>query len=88
MNCLICGSEYERGSTRMVTKKGDALLIYVRCKSCKSPSLGLITRNGTGSVITMGILTDLDYKESVEMVNRGPITVDEAIDTHQTNWKI
>ncbi len=88
MNCLICGDEYKKGNMRVVARKGDAMLVHVNCKTCKNPTLGLITRSGSNSVVTMGLLTDLDYEEAVEMIDRGPITVDEVLDTYQTNWKI
>lgn len=83
--CPVCGEQYLRGSAKTVTTNSKALLIHIRCHYCMSATLAMVTKNDRGgSVVTMGMLTDLSYQEAAEIAHKQPITVDEVLDIYKS----
>ena len=84
LQCPVCNKKYAQESTRVIGGRKGALLVHIKCHSCKSSSLAIISRQGgAGSMISVGMLTDLDYDEAREKLSQEPITVDEVLDVHQ-----
>lgn len=83
--CSVCGQQYLRGSAKTVSTNEKAFLIYVKCHHCMSATLAMVTKNNKrGSVVTMGMLTDLSFEEASEMVKMQPISIDEVLDIYKT----
>ncbi len=84
LNCPICGKKYGYRSARVVQSNQDAFLVHVYCKHCKSASLAVISRSGgTENMMAMGMMTDLDYQEACELLQKKPIDSDEVIEAYQ-----
>ena len=87
LSCPICEKKYERGSIRLVLEKKDFSLLHIRCNFCGNSSLAVYSKQtqGSGGIITMGIMTDLDYEEACQFSSKRPIAVDELLDFYKAN---
>ena len=85
MKCSICGKKYGEKSIKIVQSKKDAILVHVNCNFCQSSSLAVINKGmqNNDSIVTLGILTDLDYEEACSVLKREPISSDEVLDLYE-----
>lgn len=84
-HCPVCGEQYLRGSAKTVMTNSKALLIHIQCHYCISATLAMVTKNDKGrNVVMIGMLTDLSYQESAEMMHKQPITADEVLDIYRS----
>ncbi len=85
MKCSICGKKYGKQSIKIVQNKKDAMLVHVSCGFCQSASLAVVNKgiHNNDSVVTLGILTDLDYEEACSFLRREPISSDEVLDLYE-----
>jgi hypothetical protein len=86
MKCSICGRKYGKQSIKVVQNKKDAMLVHVNCDFCRSASLAVINKGlqDNDNIVTLGILTDLDYEEACSVLKRDPISFDEVLDLHES----
>ncbi len=86
MKCSICGKKYGKKSINVVQNKKDAMLVHVNCDFCQSSSLAVINKGvqNNDSIVTLGILTDLDYEEACNLLRREPISFDEVLDMYES----
>ncbi len=84
MNCSICGKKYGKQSIKVVQNKKDAMLVHVNCDFCQSASLAVIKKSlqNNDNMVTLGILTDLDYEEACNVLRREPISLNEVLDLY------
>jgi len=87
MKCSICGTKYGKQSIKVVQNKKDAMLVHVNCDSCRSASLAVINKGiqNNDNIVTLGILTDLDYEEACNVLRKEPISSDEVLDLYEGN---
>ena len=85
MKCSICGKKYGEKSIKVVQNKKDSMLVYVSCDFCQSSSLAVINKGmqNNNNIVTLGILTDLDYEEVCNVLKKEPISSDEVLDLYK-----
>lgn len=85
IKCSICGKKYREKSIKIVQNKKEAMLVHVSCDFCHSSSLAVINKgmHGGENMVTLGILTDLDYQEACEFLRKEPISLDEVLDLYK-----
>lgn len=85
MKCSICGKRYGKQSIKIVQNKKDSMLVHVNCDFCRSASLAVINKGipNNETMVTLGILTDLDYEEACSVLRREPISPDEILDLYE-----
>ena len=86
MKCSICGKKYGNQSIKVVQNKKDAMLVHVNCDFCRSASLAVINKgvHNNDNIVSLGILTDLDYEEACNVLKRKPISSDEVLDLYES----
>ena len=83
--CPVCGEQYLRGSAKTVSTNSKYFLVHIICPHCMSATLAMVSKSDkNGSVVTMGILTDLNYEEASEMMQMQPISVNEVLDIYKS----
>ena len=81
VNCSVCGKNYQTGNAKVVGNMNNSLVIHIHCGNCYSSTITIISRNSTGeNMMTMGMLTDLNYQEAVESMKLRAIDADEVLD--------
>ncbi len=84
MHCPSCGVKFPQDGANIIGRKNNSLLIHFSCEKCQGASLALVAKNEiSGNLITMGMLTDLDYEEAVKIMQEKPITIDEVLDIYE-----
>ncbi len=85
MKCSICGKKYGKKSINIVQNKKDSMLVHVNCDFCRSSSLAVINKGiqNNDSIVTLGILTDLDYEEACNVLRKDPISFDDVLDIYE-----
>ncbi|MCL5008911.1 MAG: hypothetical protein M1400_01055 [Patescibacteria group bacterium] len=89
LKCPVCGQKYNLDQTRIIDSRqseafGEAtILIHSDCNKCKSSVMFNIEVKGP-EVFSVGMVTDLTRHDSSRFKNRGPISVDEVINIHQS----
>lgn len=82
--CPVCNQKYAKNASRTVATKGSSVIMHMTCSSCKSTSLAMVSNNkGAEGVVTMGMLTDLSYDETLDRIKNGPITADEVLEIRE-----
>lgn len=80
-SCPVCFKQYKKGSAKVAGNKNNSLVVHVCCDSCKHASMLMISKGPTGeSTITVGMLTDLNYQETLDSLSLEAIDVDEVLD--------
>lgn len=86
INCPVCGSEYKNNDTGVVKAKDSAMLVHASCSHCQSSFLAMVTKGyETEGMVSMGMLTDLDYEEACRFLGGEPVTADEVLDLYEKN---
>lgn len=81
VNCGICDELYQAGNAKVVGSRNNSLVVHIHCDNCQSSTLTIISKSPTGeNIITMGMLTDLDYEEAVESMVMKAIDANEVLD--------
>ncbi len=82
--CPVCNRRYAKNASRTVATKGSSVIMHMTCSSCKSASLTMVSGGkGSEGVVTMGMLTDLSYDETLERIKDGPISADEVLELRE-----
>jgi predicted nucleic-acid-binding Zn-ribbon protein len=83
-DCPVCGKNYGRKEAKIIDVRKNTLLVHTNCSQCKSNFLALISKNiAGGTMITMGMLTDLNFEEANWMLDQNPVSADEVLDLHE-----
>ncbi len=81
VNCGVCSELYRTGNAKVVGSRNNSLVVHIHCDKCQSSTLTIISKSPTGeNIITMGMLTDLDYGEAVKSMQMKAIDADEVLD--------
>lgn len=87
LGCAACGKKNSQSSIRVVSARQNSLLIHSHCSHCESSSLAIISKGAVDQqqgVVSMGVLTDLDYDEACQLLDKEPISIDEVLDVHES----
>lgn len=80
--CPICSSVYDSKEAKLFAKNDTATLVHLTCSNCVSYFVAMILVVGQG-VSTVGMVTDLSFKDVNRLFRKDPITMDEIIDGHE-----
>jgi hypothetical protein len=88
VNCPVCGNKYQEKNARVIQAKQSALLVHAECDHCLSNFLAVVSKGYENeSVVTMGMLTDLNYEEARYFLRNSPVTADEVLDLYEEKKK-
>jgi len=89
-SCPICGKKYNKHSVHVVSEKDDGVLIHIRCSFCEVASLAVLPKKGNHEgmperTATVGTLTDLNYDEACDLLQKEPISINEVLDVYKND---
>ncbi|MFO7807232.1 MAG: hypothetical protein R6V40_02290 [Candidatus Moraniibacteriota bacterium] len=88
INCPVCGNKYQEKNARVVQAKRSAVLVHASCEHCLSSFLAVVSNKPeVEGMVTMGMLTDLNYNEAYYFLRAHPVTADEVLDLYEENKK-
>lgn len=88
INCPVCGRKYREENARVVQMKRSAMLVHTSCGFCSSASLAVVARGQEAEgMVTMGMLTDLDYGEACQFLRNQPVSADEVLELYEKGRK-
>lgn len=85
LDCPVCKTRYEKGRTRIVSGKQNAILVHTNCQKCNTNSLAMLSRGGLvgEGMVTMGMITDLYYDEALQLLDQDPVSSDEVLEAYE-----
>lgn len=78
----MCHSAYEPSEVRLLGEKGTTRLFHCTCGSCKHAVLAVVLE-ASGSVSSVGLMTDMEVQDALRFQQVGPVTTDECIAFHR-----
>jgi len=87
--CPICSHSYPTEAVKFFLKKETSSLVHSTCSNCQSAFVAMIMTLGKG-VSSVGMVTDLDFKDVQRLYDKQSITLDEVIEGYEMfekgNW--
>jgi len=81
-NCPVCGHSYSLKKAKLFINKESAQLVHVTCGKCKGYFMAMVVVLGKG-ISTVGMVTDLSYKDMKRLHEIRPIEIDEVIEGYE-----
>lgn len=81
-HCPLCQAAYSETHVRLLGEKGSSRLFHCSCKACGHSLLAVIMEN-SGSVSSIGLVTDLEIQDAVRFRDASPISTDECVIAHR-----
>ena len=81
-HCPLCSSAYQTSAIQLLGERGTTRLFHCTCGRCGHAVLAVVLQN-SGSVSSMGLVTDMEVQDAIRFQGRGPVTSDECIQFHQ-----
>ncbi|MEK7116481.1 MAG: hypothetical protein AAB879_03740 [Patescibacteria group bacterium] len=81
-HCPLCQAAYPSSDVRLLGEKGTLRLFHCTCNSCGHAVLAVVLET-SGSVSSVGLVTDLEVSDAFHFQNAKPVTSDECITFHQ-----
>lgn len=80
--CPLCQTAYKHGEIRLLGQSGARRMFHCRCRSCSHAFLTIIMET-SGSVSSIGMITDMGADDAVRLQSATPLTDDMCILAHQ-----
>lgn len=80
--CPLCDARYTPTHVHLLGERGDTTVLHMTCNKCQNGILALVLANQVG-VSSVGVVTDLTYKDALATQHARALTIDDVIDTHQ-----
>ena len=84
-HCPVCHLQYNPVEAKILGEIDNAHLIYIKCQNCSAAVLALISTNHFG-ISSIGLLTDLDGSEVLNIKNREAVDASDVLDVWQSNY--
>ncbi len=81
-HCPLCQSAYPTSLIRLLGERGTMRLFHCTCNSCGHAVLAVVLET-SGSVSSVGLVTDLEVTDALRFQNARPVTGDECIAIHR-----
>ena len=81
-HCPLCQAAYAEQHVRLLGEKGTSRMFHCSCRSCGHALLAVIVET-SGSVSSVGLVTDLEIQDAVRFRDATPITADECVGAHR-----
>lgn len=79
--CPLCETEYNPTEAKELGEKGDARLLHITCKGCSNSFIALMLLN-QGGVSSVGLITDLSYKDVMKFKDSPSVDTDDVLEVH------
>lgn len=83
MHCPACGKKSSQEELKVLGGEDDAALIHLTCANCWAASLAVTSRDNNNQVMTVGMLTDLNREEALDLLSKKALSVDEVLDMYE-----
>ena len=80
--CAICENSFEQCDFIVLEEQDQKTTFHATCAKCKTSTLIFLT-TAQGSIVGLGVATDLDGQEVRQVFGRDAISADEVIDMHE-----
>ncbi|TAN33244.1 hypothetical protein EPN28_02835 [Patescibacteria group bacterium] len=80
--CTVCGRAYGSGKMKILKNEKKSRLLHATCAFCNSHFMAMLMKMG-GGMSTIGMVTDLSLNDSRRLLDKAPITVNEAIEGYK-----
>lgn len=81
-HCPVCGRDY-KSAGKLFINESDARFVHFTCASCQSHFMAMVMMMPKG-MSTVGMITDLNFKDIQKLYKLSPLTIDETIEGHKT----
>ncbi len=82
--CPICNQRHKKEDIKLVNENKDSALVHIYCRKCKNSSLAVFSKEAPERIASMGIMTDLNYKEACQISQREPISSDDVLSVYES----
>lgn len=80
--CPICKKSYLEDAVKHVGQDRGAELYHCSCKGCGHAMMAVVLEQA-GLVSSIGMLTDLEVSDALQLSKTNPITKDECVKIHR-----
>jgi hypothetical protein len=80
-HCPVCQGEYPKDGGSVLEEKQEARLLHLTCTKCRHAVIALVVTTSFG-VSSVGMLTDLNFKDGIRLKTKGAITENELLSFH------
>ncbi len=81
-HCPVCGHNYKVETAKVFANKSKAKFVHFTCGHCQSHFMAMIMTMSKG-MSTVGMVTDLSFKDVKKLHKMSPLTIDETIEAHK-----
>ncbi len=79
--CPLCETHYNPMEAKQLGASGEVRLLHITCKGCSNSIIALVTV-GSGGVSSVGLITDLTYRDVVKFRSSNAVEADDVLDVH------
>lgn len=79
--CPLCEASYNPREARILEEEKDGHLLHIECGNCHNAIIALVVVS-TAGVSSVGLVTDLGYREVGAFRDAPAISTDDVIDAH------
>ena len=76
--CPLCKTKFNFSQVKIVAEKKDSFLIHTDCRKCRCSILTSLVKSQMG-ISSIGLITDLTYKDVLKFKGAKPISADDTI---------
>lgn len=81
-HCPLCQTAYPASEIRLLGERGTMRLFHCTCSTCGHAVLAVVLET-SGSVSSVGLVTDLEVSDALRFQNAQAVSSDECIAFHQ-----
>ena len=81
-HCPVCGRDYKSEAGKLFINASDARFVHFTCDHCQSNFMAMVMIMSKGTS-TVGMVTDLNFKDVQKFHKMPPLTIDETIEAHK-----
>jgi len=79
--CPFCNTKFSIKQAKIVAETKDSFLVHSYCKKCSCSVLASLTSSQMG-ISSIGLVTDLTYRDVMKFRNADAISVDNILETY------
>lgn len=82
VKCVVCGEKYHHNKT-VVLEEGEVnTTFHLTCNKCNTSVL-IFVSNNQQSVVSLGVATDMDNEEVLELFRSGVVSSDDVLSVYE-----
>ena len=79
--CPFCSTKFSIKQAKIVAETKNSFLVHSYCKKCNCSVLASLTSSQMG-ISSIGLVTDLTYRDVLKFRNASSISVDNILETY------